>query len=79
METLVKTQGRRTYKPLSTRQKEEIMDEYREEYSVYCLTELYDHLNQELEQFEKDQLKIKVLRELLKDAELEADPEYPED
>lgn len=79
METLVKTQERRIYKPLTSQQKAEIMDDYREEYSVYCLTELYNLLNEELEQFEKDQLKIKVLREMLKDAELEGDPMYPED
>lgn len=79
METLVRPQGRKIYKPLTSAQKAEIMDDYREEYSVYCLTELSNFLNEELEQFERNQLKIKVLRELLKDAELEADPMYPED
>lgn len=79
METLVRPQGRKIYKPLTSAQKAEIMDDYREEFSLYCLIELSTLLNEELEQFERDQLKIKVLRELIKDAEMEIDPMYPED
>lgn len=80
METVgTRISGRKIRRPLSPEAKEELMDQYRDEFLGYCLTELYDQLDQELEQLEKDQLKIKVLRELLRDAELEADPMYPED
>lgn len=63
---------------LSAIQKEELIEQYREKFLDLSVIELTDQLQAAQEEFEKDQLKIKVLRELLKDAELERDDFYPE-
>lgn len=71
-------QGREKYWVLSAIQKDELMERYREKFLDLSVIELADQLQAAQEEFEKDKIKIKVLRELLKEAELERDDFYPE-